>query len=165
VAAALSELFGSQGAVGPWQMCARAMAVFVLTLVAMRIAGRRSFGLRTPFDQVVAILLGAVASRAIVGVSSFPGTMGACLTIVLLHRIVGWLSVRWPALDTLLNGTERELARNGVLDREQMRKGLISDHDIEESARQHGQTSADTAERIVLERSGRISVVEADRRP
>jgi len=52
-------------------MAARSVVVFVITLLLLRISGRRSFGLRTPLDNIISIILAAVLSRAIVGASPF----------------------------------------------------------------------------------------------
>ncbi|SAL84773.1 hypothetical protein AWB74_07058 [Caballeronia arvi] len=50
-------IFGEGRDLNSLQMTARAVAVFFGALVLIRIAGRRSFGQRSPFDYVVAILL------------------------------------------------------------------------------------------------------------
>jgi hypothetical protein len=63
----LIALFGEGKDLDSLQMAARPTAVFFGALVLIRISGRRSFGQRSPFDYVVAILLGATLSRVIVG--------------------------------------------------------------------------------------------------
>lgn len=158
---ALEILFGQGKDLTVLQMCTRAVVVFYLTLVIMRLSGRRSFGQRTTFDQVVAILLGAVISRAVVGASPFVPTIAAAVVIVALHRITAWFSVSHPALDALINGSERLLVAAGSPDREEMRKGLISDRDLLESARQHGRPTIAGCD-LVLERGGQISVVKRE---
>ena len=45
-------LFGDGRNLDPLQMGLRAVIVFVITLVLIRISGRRSFGQRSPFDQI-----------------------------------------------------------------------------------------------------------------
>jgi hypothetical protein len=63
----LIALFGEGKDLDSLQMAARATVVFFGALILIRISGRRSFGQRSPFDYVVAILLGATLSRVIVG--------------------------------------------------------------------------------------------------
>lgn len=89
-------------------MTARAIAVFFGSLALIRNGERRAFGQRSPFDYVVAILLGATLSRVIVGASPAVATAAASLTIVLIHRALERACVRFPRLERLLVGEERE---------------------------------------------------------
>jgi hypothetical protein len=87
---------------------------FFAAFLLIRLSGRRSFGQRSPFDYVVAILLGATLSRVIVGASPAIAMLVASLALVILHRLVAWACVRWKNLERLLVGTERELYRDGA---------------------------------------------------
>ena len=55
----------------------------------IRIAGRRSFGQKTPFDACTTVLLRAILSRAVVGASPFWSAVGATMALVVMHRAVG----------------------------------------------------------------------------
>jgi hypothetical protein len=124
MADSIQTFFGSGDQLNAPQMSCRALLIFVITLLAVRISGRRSFGQHRPFDQVVAILLGAVGARAVVGASPFVATSVAMLTIVFLHRSLGWLSMRWRWIEDLANGWPREVFRCGAPPREQMQRGF-----------------------------------------
>ena len=78
----VNTVFGSGRDLDALQMAARAAAIFIAALVLIRISGRRSFGQRSPFDYVVAILLGATLSRVIVGASPAFPTAVASLVLV-----------------------------------------------------------------------------------
>jgi uncharacterized membrane protein YcaP (DUF421 family) len=158
----LLAIFGKGRDLDVLQMCVRTVVVFVLVLVAVRLAGRRSFGQRSPFDLVVTILLGAIISRAVVGVSPFIPTMMSGFTLVFLHRAVAWLTVVLPSIDKILNGSERIILSGGAPDERQMRKALINHHDLFESARLHGKLDFSNYDLMILERSGRISVIKRD---
>ena len=83
------ELFGEVGDLNALQMTCRSVVAFLFTLFLIRIAGRRSFGLRAPFDNIILILLGAILGRAVVGASPFVPTLIAGFVICVLHRL-------WP---------------------------------------------------------------------
>ena len=155
-------LFGQGRMLGPGQMVLRAIVVFAIALVLIRIAGRRAFGQRSPFDYVVGILLGAILSRAVVGASPFVATVAASFAIALLHRVIGCLRSR--RLERLLVGAEREVYRNGRFDDAQMRAALITPTDVHESVRQAlGADDLSDVDAAILERNGHVSIVRRSR--
>ena len=84
----LSTLFGHGKDLNSLQMICRAAVSFFLTLILIRIAGIRTFGKKTPFDNVITIMLGSIFSRVVVGASPFIPTTLACLAFVLIHRLL-----------------------------------------------------------------------------
>jgi len=140
-------------------MVIRALMVFVATLTFLRIAGRRSFGQGSAFDLCLMVLLGAVLSRAAVGASAMIPTLCAGATIVILHRLLAMILMRWPTLDNLVSGHERQLVREGKVNREEMRSGLISRTDLQIALRKKGGgIGLDEVASAVLERNGEISI-------
>ena len=90
-------LFGEGKDLNPLQTAMRAVVVFAIGLALVRLSGRRSFGQRAPFDFVVAVLLGATLSRAIVGASPFVATISASLALVAVHRLLGGRACGCPS--------------------------------------------------------------------
>ena len=155
--ALVSTLFGDDTDLNVLQMTLRAVAVFVLTLALIRLAGRRSLGQHRAFDTCTTVLMGSVLSRAVVGASPFWPTMAAGATIVLLHRLVAMASLRWPWFESLVSGDKRELMKDGRLDEDEMRKGLITGRDLDEAVRKKSGNESSPLERAVLERDGSIA--------
>jgi uncharacterized membrane protein YcaP (DUF421 family) len=157
---AFFAVFGTGHDLDSLQMAARAVAVFIGALVCIRISGRRSFGQRSPFDYVVAILLGATLSRAIVGASPAVPTLVASLVIVVLHRVLAWGCLLSPMLERVVGGVERELYRDGRFDERQMSAALITRTDLLETARQQlGAGDLSEVRVATLERNGEISLL------
>jgi uncharacterized membrane protein YcaP (DUF421 family) len=157
---ALIAIFGEGKDLSSLQMGMRAAATFFAALAFIRISGRRSFGQRSPFDYVVAILLGATLSRAIVGASPAVPTLVASLVIVLVHRALAWACVRSRALESFVGGVERQLYRDGKFDERQMVAALVSRTDVLETVRQElGTDALDRVKGAILERNGEISII------
>src|SRR5206468_869605 len=89
------------------QMGVRAAVVFVLLLALIRLVDRRFLGKSTPFDVIVAMLLGSVASRAITGNAPFGPTLAAAAVLILLHRVLASLSYRSHRIGLIVKGSER----------------------------------------------------------
>lgn len=157
----LQYLFAGTGSLDALQMSVRALLAFFFVLLLIRISGRRSFGQKSPFDYVVAILLGATVSRAIVGASPFLPTLAAALVLVLLHRGLAWICIRFTAVDRVMSGRERLLYHDGRADPEELRKALLAERDLLEALRQQrGKDSLEGVREARLERNGRISIVD-----
>jgi uncharacterized membrane protein YcaP (DUF421 family) len=154
----VSTLFGDDTDLNALQMALRAVAVFVLTLALIRLAGRRSLGQHRAFDTCTTVLMGSVLSRGVVGASPFWPTMAAGATIVLLHRFVAMASLRWPWFESLVSGDKREIMKDGRRDEQEMREGLITMRDLDEAVRKKSGDKSSPLERAVLERDGSITV-------
>src|ERR671921_427065 len=107
------KLFGEGRDLNALQMSCRAIVMFFICLLLIRIAGRRSFGAKTAFDNIIALMLGAILSRAVVGVSPFFPTVTASLVLVSVYRLFAFLSVNNDSLSHFLKGKEMSLYRNG----------------------------------------------------
>jgi uncharacterized membrane protein YcaP (DUF421 family) len=153
-------IFGEGKDLDALQMAARTVAVCFAALIFIRISGRRSFGQRSPFDYVVAILLGATLSRVIVGASPAVPTLVASFVMVLIHRALAWACIRSPRLESLVVGVEREVFRDGQFNGKQMSAALITKKDVFETARQELHTpDLAKVESAMLERNGQVSLI------
>lgn len=163
--AILITLFGQGRDLNPVQMSVRALIIFFIALLLIRISGRRSLGQRSPFDYSIAILLGAILSRIVVGASPVIATTAACLVLVILHRLLAWLGTRYARLERFIEGSERELYRDGRMNPLQLRKALITRQDLLEAVRkQTGRETLEEVQALILERNGEISVIRRPQR-
>ena len=101
---AIMDLWGAGDQLDPLQMAVRAFVTFFLLLVLVRLGGARIFGKMSSFDNVVVIVLGAVAARGIAGSSPYASVVAACAVIVLLHRICARLAVDHELLRRVAEG-------------------------------------------------------------
>ncbi|WP_234775513.1 DUF421 domain-containing protein [Paraburkholderia tropica] len=156
----LIALFGDGKDLNALQMSFRGAATFLCTLLLIRISGRRSFGQRSSFDYVVAILLGATLSRFIVGASPAIPTLAASLVLVLMHRALGWLCVRSASIDKLVGGAHRTIYHDGKFDDAQMSAALLTRKDVSEAVRAKLHIdSLDRVDSALLERNGDVTLI------
>ena len=154
------ELFGTGRDLSTSQMSARAFIIFFIAIFLVRVAGMRSFGSKTAFDNIVVILLGAILSRAVVGVSPFIPTIAAGIVICVTHKVLAMLAARFHFVSHLVKGHTTVLYKDGELFKENMRSCDLSVGDVEEGIRLAGNIpSVEQAKEIRMERSGQISVV------
>ena len=141
------------------QVVARAVIVYGFTLACVRIGHKRLLNRGSAFDVVLAIVLGAIASRAINGPARLLPTFAGVAALVALHWVVAALTYHSPAAGRLFKGQPRLILRDGELLRDQMRRSHVSRHDVEESLRRAGLDSLDDAAQVILERDGELSVI------
>jgi uncharacterized membrane protein YcaP (DUF421 family) len=142
-----------------WQLSIRAVILFVVGVIYLRIAGRRTFSKATPLDIIVALIVGSNLSRAMTGKAPFLPSLAATLTLVLLHRAAAYATLRWNWLAKLMKVGPTVLVRDGEVDEAALRRHGLSHEDLAEGLRL--EQAADPAEvrLATLEGGGRISVV------
>lgn len=156
----LEQVFGIGKELLWYQMGARAAAIFLITLIYIRFAGSRAFGMRSPFDNVLSILLGAVLSRTIAGASEFFPTIFAAFVIAALHRLFALLSVKSDAFGKLVKGDPVIIAEHGKFIEKNMTRCMVTRKDFDECMREAGIKSIDEVQKAVIERSGKINIVK-----
>src|ERR1700744_3393368 len=123
----LYQLFGEGKDLSVIQMCDRAIVIYFIALVLLRISGRRTFGKKTAFDNIIVFILGAILSRAVVGASDFWATVASCLVLALMHRGLAWLSIRSNGIRHILEGKSILLYKNKHLYKENFSKSLVAE--------------------------------------
>lgn len=144
-----------------WQICIRALLVFIYAILLLRFSDKRFFGKHSAFDIVLGFILGSILSRAITGNSPFFGTLLAAFVILLLHKLFGYLACNYSRFGTLIKGKDTILVKDGEMQRENMYSNHISENDMEEALRTNGNVEDLSDVKIMyMERNGDISVIK-----
>ncbi|MCW3127417.1 MAG: hypothetical protein JWO03_3075 [Bacteroidetes bacterium] len=144
-----------------WQMLLRGLVVFFAALGMIRIAGLRTLGKQSAFDQLTILIIGSILGRAVVTGKNFFGNLAAVLLIVLIQRLLAWITYRSKAMGKIFKGSPLPLIHYGQKQRDNMKKALVTDEDLKEAL--HLNLNADKTETIneaYLERSGQISFIK-----
>jgi uncharacterized membrane protein YcaP (DUF421 family) len=155
------QFIGEGKELNPLQMGIRAIIIFLIALVLIRLSGRRTFGMLSPFDNVISVLLGAVLSRAVIGASPFLATIIAAFVIVFIHRLFAWIAVYNDVFGGLIKGNAKIIYKDGRIIRNNMKRFFITDKDLIEEIRLQGNVeSLDEIKSAYVERDGKISIIK-----
>jgi len=159
----LIKIFGEGKDLNALQMSCRGIVVFILAFVLIRLSGRRSFGLRTPLDNIIAVLLGAIMSRTVVGASDFVPVIVCCFVIVLLHRLFGWFIASSKPFGRVVEGDKILLFEKGHFIADNLKKALVCQEDIMQGVRKSALTEdMSKIEKVYMERNGDISAIKME---
>lgn len=159
----MNELFGGDTPIEPltlYQIAARAILVYVVGLLVIRVGKSRLVGRVTGLDILVGFILGSLLSRGITGHASLSGTATASVAIVATHWLFTWMAVRWHAFGKLIKGHAVLLVREGMPLDDNLSSTHMSIHDLEEALRLHGVSDMREVALAFKERNGDISVVK-----
>jgi uncharacterized membrane protein YcaP (DUF421 family) len=138
----------------------RTIAVYIVVLVGLRLAGKREIGQMTVFDLVVLLLIANAVQNAMVGPdTSLVGGILAAVVLLVVNALVARLRLRWPRLRRWVEGTPTLLVLHGEVIPEHMRKEGIDEESLLEALREHGVSEIGRVEMAVLEIDGSISVI------
>jgi uncharacterized membrane protein YcaP (DUF421 family) len=142
------------------QISLRGAVVFAAAVMMIRCGDRRFLSQKTAFDAVLGFILASMLARAVNGTAAFFPTLGGGFVVVLLHRVLASWSRRSHVVGYLIKGRSDVLIRDGQLDEAIAVRNRLSQRDVMEDLRLHGNVPnvADVA-LAVFERNGQISVV------
>jgi uncharacterized membrane protein YcaP (DUF421 family) len=137
--------------VSVWEKVVRTVVVYGALLVLLRVAGKRALAQLTAFDLVVLLLLSNVVQNAIIGPdnSLLGGLIGAAV-LLLANTALVRLSARWSGLQ----GRERVLVHDGVVDDKALMRELITKPELDVALRRQGYDGIDGVVNAKLEPEG-----------
>jgi len=141
-------------------MALRAVVVFILSIVMLKIGDKRFMGKSTALDVFLGIVFGSTVSRAITGNAPFGPTLVAGLVLVLLHWLFAAIAFRSQVFGRLVKGHNRLLVLGGEIQWGAMKRSHVTRHDLEEALRRDGEEpDISRVKEAHLERNGDISIV------
>jgi uncharacterized membrane protein YcaP (DUF421 family) len=142
-----------------WQICLRAIIVYLAMIVFVRFGKKRFLSRATAFDAILVIVIGSTAARAITGNAPFFATLAAVWVLIAMHWVISYFTESSPTLGSLVKGNTTVLVRNGRVDRQALKDAHMSPDDLDEDLREQGIDDAKKVKEARLERSGKLSVI------
>lgn len=143
------------------QTCARAVLVFLVALLLLRLSGRRTFGGNSALDMVVKFMFGALLSRVIIADAPMGITFVAAAALVAVHRALAYAVYFSPLLRKLVKGSDSILAEGTTIHQHELRRASVSEQELQAGVRVAANTDdLSTTKLVRLEHDGVITVVK-----
>lgn len=141
----------------------RAFGGYFLTLITVRIMGKRSIGELGPFDFVLMASIGDIMAFLVLERDT-PFHQGAIIlgTLAATEIILSKITFRSKKMALMIEGRPTKLIENGKVIKENMKKEKITDYDIKKELRNYGVTDQTTVESATIEACGKFTVVLMD---
>ncbi len=141
----------------------RAAAIYVVLLLLIRIAGRRTLGQMTTFDLVLVLVIGEATQQALLGDDfSLTTAVLAIATLIGIDIALSELKRYFPKVGQVFNGEPMLIVENGRLLKMRMSQARVDEEDILASARKlRGLERLDQIRYAILEADGHITIIPA----
>jgi uncharacterized membrane protein YcaP (DUF421 family) len=135
----------------------RPIVIYAFLIVSFRLAGKRELAQLNPFDLVVLLTLSNTVQNAIIGDDNTVtgGLIGAATLLLVNYLVVRYLYGH-QRLDRLVEGDPDVLIEGGELQRQNLRRELITESELLSAAHKQGIDSLAEVDRAVLEPGGTL---------
>jgi uncharacterized membrane protein YcaP (DUF421 family) len=141
----------------------RPLIVYFFLLIAFRLAGKRELGQMTPFDLIVLLTISNVSQNAMIGPdNSLTGGLIGGLTQFCGNGLIERLTIHFPRIARLLEGTPTPLIEDGKVLTRNLRREVMTQAELERSIRKHEldpDTDLSLIKRALLEQDGTVTIL------
>ena len=139
----------------------RAIFIFFVLYLLMRVIGRRELSSLEPFDLILLVVLGDAVQQGLTQDDySLTGALLAIGTIAMLQLGVSYANFRFPRLRPLLDGEPIVVVRDGKPIERNLRRERVTLDDLTSAMRQQNIAHIDEVQWAVMETSGGISFIK-----
>jgi uncharacterized membrane protein YcaP (DUF421 family) len=159
----VAELIG--GASGLGWVVVKAVLLFAVAVIGLRLGERRTLAQLSAFDFAVAVAIGAIIGRgATASDTSFASSAVALVTLLVAHRVVA-ISRRHSRVVRLIDHAPRVLAVGGELQERELARAGLTDEDVYALLREHGVGDLGQVGYLLYEPRGSVTVVGVGHEP
>jgi uncharacterized membrane protein YcaP (DUF421 family) len=139
---------------------ARAVGIYILMLLIIRLLGKRTVGNFAAFDLVVALMLGEVVDEIIYGNVGFIQGTVAIVVIASAQSANEWLTWWGHGFEKVFEGSPTVIVRDGRLQETGMRRERMNEKDVVAHLREQGIHDLREVHLAVVEIDGGVSVLQ-----
>lgn len=139
----------------------RAIILYTLVLIVMRIMGKREIGQLQPFELAIAIMIADLASIPMSDIGT-PITNGIVpiLGLLVMHLLISLLNMKSIKARQIICGKPRILIYRGKIDEKALIKERFTLNELQERLRSNNISNIADVEYAILETSGQVTVIQ-----
>ena len=142
-----------------WNLGIRAVIVYLVVLVLLRIGGKRQLGQMGATEFVAVLLISnAVQNSMNGGDNSLIGGLWLAAILILLSVLISYATYRSSFFSAIFEGTPRLLIHNGQVLKKNLMKERLSEREFHVLLRHQGFHKVEDVECAILESDGTLSV-------
>lgn len=138
----------------------RTVILYILTIVSLRLMGKRQIGELEPSELVVTILISELVTIPMQDLD-YPLLYAfiPILALVAMEVLSSVILVKSRIFRNFLSGSYSIIIADGKIDQKEMKNSQLTVDELMEELRQHGALSIDEVKFCILETSGKVSVM------
>ena len=139
----------------------RAIVLYIIVLVVMRLMGKREIGQLQPFELAIAIMIADLASIPMTdtGVPISNGIV-PILGLLVMHLLISTINLKSMKAREIICGKPQILIYRGKIDEKALQKERFTLNELQERLRDKNIVNISDVEYAILETNGQISVIE-----
>ena len=138
----------------------RAIILYIVVLVVMRLMGKREIGQLQPFELAISIMIADLASVPMSELG-IPLTNGIVpiLALLVIYMIISILNMKSVNFRKIMSGQPAILIYRGKIDESALRRESITINELQERLRGNNVVNLGDVEYAILETSGQVTVI------
>lgn len=139
----------------------RAIVLYIIVLVVMRLMGKREIGQLQPFELAISIMIADLASIPMteIGIPIFNGIV-PILGLLVMHLILSLINLKSLKAREIICGKPSILIYRGKINEKELKKERFTINELEERLRGNNVVNLGDVEYAILETSGQVTVIQ-----
>ncbi len=137
----------------------RPIIVYFALISLLRLFGKRELGQLNPFDLVVILSLSNTVQNAIIGEdNSLVGGIIGAVALLGINYLMAIFKYNSQTVENIIEGKSRTIIENSVIDKDAVRRELLTECDLDTIAHRESLDSAKDIEKCVIDSNGSFLV-------
>ena len=139
----------------------RAIFLYIIVLIVMRLMGKREIGQLQPFELAISIMIADLASIPMAD-SGIPITNGIIpiLGLLVMHLIISVINIKSIRAREIICGKPSILIYRGKIDEKVLKKERFTINELQERLRGNNVVNIGDVEYAILETNGQVTVIQ-----